>query len=254
LERAVPFKWRELFSKENTIAKATADRAIDDHADPHVLLAISIRELQDEHDKLEHACAIVIANFTQAKERLERDLETERALDARGRAAAAADHAEAAQAIAHQLVGVRARLASEQKAFDVGKARAEQAKAAFAENGEMLQAKMLEAKALDAEIDEAAMEENMNEAMRAVTSKTSHTTPSFDQIRERVAAKHAQAEAEAQLEAASPDVSGVHEQHLVDLAAADDVMAAWTTPSKGGSGESKNPSPGAKSGVDRLNA
>ena len=33
----MPFRWSEIFAKENTIVKARADRAINDRTDPHVL-------------------------------------------------------------------------------------------------------------------------------------------------------------------------------------------------------------------------
>lgn len=63
-----------------------------------MLLQISIRELQEEHDKLERACSIVIGQFNTAKEKLEEDLEAERQLDAQGKAAAKAGHLDSATA------------------------------------------------------------------------------------------------------------------------------------------------------------
>jgi phage shock protein A len=245
----MPFKWREIIAKENTIVKAKADQAIDEKTDPHVLLQISIRELQDQHDKLEHACSVVIGQFNVAKEKLEADLQAERQLDAQGKAAAQAGHIDAARAIAHRLDAVRARLATEQATFDGGKQRADEAKRAFEENSELLRQKMDEAAALDAEIDQAAMEHNMNEAMKAVTSMTSHTTPSFDQIRDRVQAQHAQEAADAELQGTDPDVSAIHEQHLVHEAAADDILAQWGA----GPAAARSEPDSAKSPVDRLN-
>lgn len=225
----MPFQWRQIFAQANTIAKAKADKAIDENTDPHVLLQISIRELQEEHDKLERACSIVIGQFNTAKEKLEADLEAERQLDAQGKAAAKAGHLDSARAIAHRLDAVRARLVTEQKMFDGGKARADEAKATFAENGELLRQKMDEAQTLDAEIDQAAMEHNMNEAMKSVTSMTSHSTPSFDQVRDRVRTQHAQEAADAELQGTDPDMRAIHDQHLVHEAAADDILAQWTT-------------------------
>lgn len=259
----MPFKWREIFAKENTIAKAKADNAIDDNTDPHVLLQISIRQLQEEHDKLEHACSIVIGQFNTAKEKLEEDLEAERQLDAQGKAAAKAGHLDSARAIAHRLDAVRARLVTEQKMFDAGKERADEAKAAFADNGELLRQKMDEAQALGAQIDQVAMEHNMNEAMKSVTSMTSRSTPSFDQIKNRVQAQHAQEAADAELEGSDPDMSAIHEQHLVHEAAADDILAQWATGTTGDgtSEQTRAVTPGrvaapraeTQSATDRLN-
>lgn len=262
----MPFKWREIFAKENTVAKARADQAINDNTDPHVLLQIDLRQLEEEHDKLEHACSLVIGQFNVAKEKLEADLEAERQLDAQGKAAAQAGHLDAARAIAHRLDAVRGRIVSEQKMFDEGKARADEAKAAFAENGELLRQKMDEAEALNAEIDQAAMEHNMNEAMKSVTSMTSHATPSFDQIRDRVHAQHAQEAADAELQHTDPDISAVHEQHLIHEAGADDILAQWgastaaTPPQRPQQAPSEHKpaasaaKPSSQSPADRLNA
>lgn len=260
----MPSKWHDIFAKENTIVKAKADRAINDNTDPHVLLQISLRELQEEHDTLEHACSIVIGQFNTAKEKLEEDLEAERQLDAQGKAAAKAGHLDSARAIAHRLDAVRARLVTEQKMFDGGKARAEEAKTAFAENGELLRQKMDEARGLDAEIDQAAMEHNMNEAMKSVTSMTSHSTPSFDQVRDRVQAQHAQEAADAELQGTDPDMSAIHEQHLVHEAAADGILAQWTTGAPASDAAPQRsvvapeqgaaPKAPAQSAADRLNA
>jgi len=270
----MPFRWSEIFAKENTIVKARADRAINDRTDPHVLLQVSIRQLEEDHDRLEQACAVVIGQFNLAREKLEADLEAERQLESQGRAAAQAGHLDAARAIAHRLDAVRGRLVAEQRMFDAGKIRAEEAKSTFAENGELLRQKMDEAAVLDAEIDQAAMEHNMNEAMKSVTSMTSRFTPSFDQVRDRVHAQHAQESAHAELAGADPNVSAIHEQHLVHEAGADDILAAWTqgsavavaaaperqaitsprAASKGPDRPTKDEPPKGQSAADRLNS
>jgi phage shock protein A len=268
----MPFKWSEIFAKENTIVKARADRAINDKTDPHVLLQVSIRQLEEDHDKLEQACAVVIGQFNLAQEKLEADLEAERQLESQGRAAAQAGHLDAARAIAHRLDAVRGRLVAEQRMFDAGKLRAEEAKSTFAENGELLRQKMDEAAVLDAEIDQAAMEHNMNEAMKSVTSMTSRSTPSFDQVRDRVHSQHAQETAHAELAGTDPNVSAIHEQHLVHEAGADDILAAWTqgsavapaperkaitpppTASKDPDRPTKAAAPKGQSAADRLNS
>lgn len=226
----MPFRWSHLFKEENSLAKAAAQRQIDGHANQHDLVALSIRQLQDSHDQLEHACAVVIGEYNTAKAKLERDLAKEKELDIRGRAASGAGHTEAATAIAHQLVIVRNLIATEQPAFEHAQTAAEKAKAAFAENSETLAAKMEEAKQLDAEIDEAAVKHNINEAMKAVSSVTAHDTPSFDEVRDRVRARSAEEDATTELESANPELSEIHDQHLLSVAAADDVMAGWGPP------------------------
>ena len=108
----MPFRWREIFDKENALVKAKVNAAIDANADPKAQLALSIRELQDEHDKLEHACAVVIAQAKTMGDKLHRDMSQQANLENQARAAMAAGHTEAAQAIATQIVTIRNLIAS----------------------------------------------------------------------------------------------------------------------------------------------
>jgi phage shock protein A len=220
----VPFRWREIFEKENELAKAKADATVESHADPKAQLALAIRQLQDQHDQLEHACAVVIAEAKTQGDKLQHDMAQEANLVAQAKAAQAVGHTDAARAIASQIVVVRQLIASEQPAYDQAKAAADQAQQAFADNSAELQQKMAEAKQLDAQIDQAAMQHNINEAMKAVTSMTSHVVPSFDQVRDKVQGSLAQEQADAQLSAGGYDA--VNDQHLVQQAAADEVLAS----------------------------
>ncbi len=222
----MPFRWREIFSKENELAKAKASEAIDAHADPKAQLALAIRTLQDQHDQLEHACAVVMAQAKTLGDKLQRDLAQQANLENQARAALAAGHTEAAQAIANQIVTVRNLIASEQPAYEQAKAAADQAQQAFKENSEQLQQKMAEAQQLSAEIDQAAMQHNINESMKAVTSLTSHVIPSFDQVRDKVNAQLAQEQADAALTGGLGGESAVHTAHLAQQAAADEVLAS----------------------------
>jgi phage shock protein A len=219
----MPFRWREIFEKENELAKAKADGVVESHADPKAQLALAIRQLQDQHDQLEHACAVVIGEAKTQGAKLQRDMAQEANLVAQAKAAQAVGHTDAARAIANQIVLVRQLVASEQPAYDQAKAAADRAQQAFADNSAQLQQKMAEAKQLDAQIDQAAMQHNINEAMRAVTSMTSHVVPSFDQVRDKVQSSLSQEQADAQLNAGG--YGAVNEQHLAQQAAADEVLA-----------------------------
>ncbi len=252
-----PFKWSEIFAKQNTVAKAKVDKRINDSTDPHVLLQINLRELQENHDKLEKACAVVIGQFKTAEAKLAEDLETERQLTTQGQAAYRAGHLDSAKAIALRLGAVQTRLHTERATFDAGKARADEAKAAFAANAELLRQKIDEASALDAEIDQAAMEHDMNEAMKAVTSMTARTTPSFDQIKGQVRAQHSMESADAELQGSVPDMSAITAQHE---GVTDDILAQWATPEIAAATPAKaiRAAPQAKpqearSATDRLN-
>ena len=223
----MPFRWREVFEKENELAKAKASGAVEAHADPKAELALAIRELQDQHDRLEQACAVVIAQAKTLGDKLQRDMAQQANLEGQARAAMAAGHNDAAQAIAVQVVAVRNLVASEQPAYEQAKAAADQAQQAFKDNGDQLQQKMAEAKQLSAEVDQAAMQHNINESMKAVTSMTSHVVPSFDQVRDKVNAQLAQEQADAALTGGTGgDYQAVHEAHLAQQAAADEVLAS----------------------------
>lgn len=226
----MPFKWREIFTRENDLVKASTAAAVESHADPHAVLEVTIRKLQDDHDALEKTCAVVLGHYKTTQQALEADLRLKDQLDLRGHASMQAGHGDAAQAIARQLAAVNARLESEQRAFDHAREAAEKAKAAFAENGRMLAAKMAEAKQLHAEIDEAAMDHNINEAMRSVNSMTSRETPSFDAVRERVNASIAKEEGDSELQQLDAVNTGVGDEVLAGSGEADLLMAGWGEP------------------------
>ena len=223
----MPFRWREIFAKENELAKAKASEAVDAHADPKAQLALTIRRLQDQHDQLEHACAAVMAQAKTLGDKLQRDMAQLANLENQARAAVAVGHTDAAQAIAIQIVTVRSLIASEQPTYEQAKAAADQAQQAFKDNSDQLQQKMAEAKQLAAEIDQAAMQHNINESMKAVTSVTQHVIPSFDQVRDKVNARLAQEQADATLTGGlGGDGLAVHNAHLAQQAAADEVLAS----------------------------
>jgi multidrug efflux pump subunit AcrA (membrane-fusion protein) len=146
----MPFRWRDIFGRENDLAKAATTRAVEDHANPHDVIAVTIRDRQDKHDELEASVAQVLANYNQSKDRLEADLTLQAKLDRLGRAAHAAGHDDDARQLAMQLQQVNERLGIEQTTFDNAKTAADQAKAAFEQNGRDLQAAMAKAKSLEA--------------------------------------------------------------------------------------------------------
>jgi len=221
----MPFRWREIFEKENELAKAKTDAAVEAHADPKAQMALAIRQLQDEHDKLEHACAVVIAQAKTQEDKLQRDMTHLAALENQARAAQSVGHMDAARAIAGQIVTLRQLVDTEKPAYEQAKAAAEQAQQAFRDNSEQLQQKMAEAKQLEAEVDQAAMEHNINEAMKAVTSMTAHVVPSFDQVRDKVNAQLAQEQADAALTGGTANDNGaVNDAHLARQAAVDEVL------------------------------
>jgi phage shock protein A len=222
----MPFRWRDIFGRENDLAKAATTRAVEDHANPHDVIAVTIRDRQDKHDELEASVAQVLANYNQSKDRLEADLTLQAKLDRLGRAAHAAGHDDDARQLAMQLQQVNERLGIEQTTFDNAKTAADQAKAAFEQNGRDLQAAMAKAKSLDMIADQAAMQDNINQAMKAVHSATSHETPSLDVVEERIRGSLAKAQAGTELQALDPS-SSVSASSALATGEADDILSQW---------------------------
>ena len=142
----MPFRWREIFEKENQLTKAKADAAVEAHADPKAQLALAIRQLQDEHDQLEAR--------VRGSHRPGANPSGQAATghDAAGRPGEPSPGCPKCRpsgrgrAIAGQIVTVRQLVDTKKPAYEQAKTAAEQAQQAFRDNGEQLQQKMAEAK------------------------------------------------------------------------------------------------------------
>lgn len=117
-------------------------------------------------------------------------------------------------------------LGIEQQTFNNAQVAADQAKAAFAQNGQDLQAAMAKAKSLDMIADQAAMQENINQAMKAVHSATSHETPSLDVVEDRIRGSLSKAQADTELQGIDPS-SSVSAASALATGEADDILAQW---------------------------
>jgi phage shock protein A len=229
----MPFSWWKILGRENDIAKAAATRKVEDGANQHDVIAVTVANLQDLHDQLEESVAQVLANYNQSKTRLEGDLALQAKLDRLGRAAHAAGHDDDARQLAMQLQQVNDRLGIEQTTFDNARTAADQAKAAFEQNGRDLQAAVAKAKSLDMIADQAKMQEGINQAMKAVHSATSQETPSLDVVEDRIRGRLAKAQAGTELQALDPS-SSVSASSALATGEADDILSQWgdSTPQK----------------------
>jgi phage shock protein A len=223
----MPFKWREIFQRENDLAKAGATRALEAHADPHAVIDTTIRQYQEDHDRLENAVATVMGQAETAKGAYERDLALVDRLDRQGKAAFSAGHRDAAAGIARQLAAARERLSIEEQTYHDAKKAADDAQEAFRVNGEKLAAALADAKTLHAQVDQQAVQHNLNRANEDIASMAARATPSLNEVRERVQQGLAKERASGQLHALDTAAMGLDDSTLAQTGAADELMAGW---------------------------
>jgi phage shock protein A len=223
----MPFKWREIFKRENDLAKAGATRALESHADPHAVIDTTIRQYQEDHDRLKTAVATVMGQAETAQQVYERDLALVDRLDRNGKAALSAGHRDAAAGIARQLASARERLAIEEQTYHDAKKAADDAQEAFRVNGEKLAAALADAKTLHAQVDQQAVQHNLNQANEDIASMAARATPSLNEVRERVQQGLAKERAAGQLHALDTAAMGLDDSESDQTGAADEVLAQW---------------------------
>lgn len=196
---------------------AKANSSVREKADPKIQLEQAIEEAQQQHRRLKEQAANVIANQKQAELRLNRSMEelekvntnTRQALMMADKAAKGGDDAKAAEftsaaeSFAGRLVGLE-REVEENKTMVLQTTQAsEQAKAAVTQNSTALQQKLAERQKLLSQLDQAKMQEDMNNAMAALTETVGEDVPTFDEVRDKIEARYAKAIGAGELTEAS---------------------------------------------------
>jgi phage shock protein A len=185
----------------------------DERADPKVQLEQAMQEAQEQHRRLREQAANVIANQKQTELRLNRSLEelgrvngnARQALlmaadaDKKGDAAKASEYNAAAEAFANRLIALE-RDVDDLKALSLQSAQAaDQAKAAVQQNATALQRKLSERQKLLSQLDQAKMQEQMNKAMASLSATVGDDVPTFDEVRDKIEARYANALGQAEL-------------------------------------------------------
>ena len=194
---------------------------IDEHADPKVQIQQAIEEAQRQHQALTQQAAAVIGNQRQLEMKLARQLsEVERlqssarqALVLADRARAAGDEAKAqrdeqtAQVFATQLVSAEKSMEDLKGLHDQALQAAEQAKKAVENNALVVQSRLAERTQLLNQLDQAKMQEQVSASLSSMSELTgSGTTPSLNEVRDKIEARYARALGSAEL--ASTSVEG----------------------------------------------
>ena len=192
---------------------AGANQKFNENADPKIQLEQAINEAQDQHRRLKEHAANVIAQQKQTELQLNRAMEQLEKLNANARqavkmadsatksgdAAKAAEYTRAAETIATQLISVEGQV-DELKTMHYGATQAaDQAKAAVAQNGQLLQKKLTERQKLLSQLEQAKMQEQMNQAMSSLSETVGQEVPTLNEVRDKIEQRYAKAKGMSEL-------------------------------------------------------
>ncbi len=193
---------------------ASFSSKIDEHADPKVQIQQAIEEAQRQHQALNQQAAAVIGNQRQLEMKLNRQLgEIERTQASARQALVLADQArangdevaaqryeETAQVYATQLVTAEQSVEDLKTLHDQAIQAAGQAKQAVKRNEMLLQQKITERTKLLSQLEQAKMQERAAESLRSMSELTAPgTTPSLDEVRDKIEKRYANAIGSAEL-------------------------------------------------------
>jgi phage shock protein A len=187
---------------------------VDEYADPKVQIQQAIEEAQRQHQALTQQAAQVIGNQRQLEMRLNRQLADIEKLQvnvrqaltladqavANGDAAKATEYNNAAEAFAAQLVTAEQSVEDLKTLHDQALQAAGQAKKAVEQNAMMLQQKISERTKLLSQLEQAKMQEQVSSSLRSMSDLAAPgTTPSLDEVRQKIERRYANAMGEAEL-------------------------------------------------------
>src|SRR5689334_15676135 len=187
---------------------------IDEHADPKVQIQQAIEEAQRQHQALSQQAAAVIGNQRQLEMKLNRQLGDVEKLQASARQALVlADEArakgddakatqfeQAAQSFATQLVTAEQGIEDLKTLHDQALQAAGQAKQAVEQNAMVLQQKIAERTKLLSQLEQAKMQEQVSASLRSMSEIAAPgTTPSLDEVRDKIERRYANAMGSAEL-------------------------------------------------------
>ena len=197
---------------------AGANQKFNEKADPKIQLEQAIVEAQDQHRRLKEQAANVIAQQKQtemrqhARDRGAREAERQRPPGRphgrRGRPRPATpprptEYTRAAESFANRLIQLEKEV-EDLNAMALQTTQAsDQAKAAVAQNGQLLQRKLAERQKLLTQLEQAKMQEQMNKAMATLSETVGEDVPTLDEVRDKIEARYAKAKGMAELQGES---------------------------------------------------
>ncbi len=187
---------------------------VDEYADPKVQIQQAIEDAQRQHGALSQQAAAVIGNQRQLEMKLTRQMGDVERLQAsarqalvladeataKGDAAKAAEYEQTATVFATQLVAAEQQMEDLKAMHDQALQAATQAKKAVENNAMQLQTKLAERTKLLSQLDQAKMQEQISASMRSMSSiGAPGTTPSLDEVRDKIERRYANALGSAEL-------------------------------------------------------
>lgn len=190
-------------------------------ADPKVQLEQAISEARDQHRLLTEQAANVIANQTQLQYRLDRAIEdlgkattsARQALVLADEAARAGNDAKAAslnhaaEGFAARLIGLERQVADLRSGVLEASQASTRAREAVDRNAAALQKTLAERERLLSRLDQATMQEQMHAAMAQLNQTMGDDVPTLDEVRRKIDARMATAQAMTELREDTLDVS-----------------------------------------------
>lgn len=218
--------WIKIFSRANSYAQAKAEAEFDSHADPKVQLEQAIAGMQEHHRDLEVAASHVIAQDKMAKMRLA-DLSDQEAKCTKSAVAAKQQgNLDVARTFATRIASLREQIQSLTAQIPQLEEAAADARQAVQESADQLQQKLNEKGTILAQVDQANMQKEMAASLKQVSDLTrSSDVPSLDEIKQKVAAQFAEAQASTELSSNSPEVLEMHAHHAELTSEADQILA-----------------------------
>ena len=193
---------------------ASFSSKVDEHADPKVQIQQAIEEAQRQHQALSQQAASVIGNQRQLEIKLNPQLgEVEKlqgsarqAVEMADKARAEGDEAKAqryeqtAEQLASQLVSAEQEVEDLKNLHDQSLQAADQAKQAVERNAQVLQQKTAERTKLLSQLEQAKMQEQVSNNLRQMTETSAPgSTPSLDEVRDKIEKRYSTALGEADL-------------------------------------------------------
>ncbi|WP_421119315.1 PspA/IM30 family protein [Aquihabitans daechungensis] len=203
----------KLFRRWWAYLTAGANQKFNENADPKIQLEQAITEAQDQHRRLKEHAANVIAQQHQTELQLDRQLGQLEKLNTNARQAVkmaddaakkgdttkATEYTRAAETIATQLISVETQIAQLKEMHYAATQAADQAKAAVATNGQVLQQKLAEKQKLLTQLEQAKMQEQMNKAMSSLSETVGQDVPTLNEVRDKIESRYAKAKGMSEL-------------------------------------------------------
>ena len=206
------------FVKAWKYSMALFSSKVDEYADPKIQIQQAIEDAQRQHQALSQQAAAVIGNQRQLEMKLNRQLgevekyqaNTRQALVLADQSRGQGDEAKAqqfeqtAQTLAAQLVTAEQGIEDLKQLHDQAIQAAGQAKQAVQQNSMRLEQKLAERTKLLSQLEQAKMQEQVSASLRSMSELSAPgTTPSLDEVRDKIEKRYATALGSADLAGSS---------------------------------------------------